>query len=528
MANARDALGVDIGDSSVKVAYGRRVGDHMVVEDAAILPLAAEEPDGRAAAASRAIRGYLDKRRIRPSAVIGAVSRSVATLRTISLPPARGEEVSRLVRFEAESHVPFPVSTAEISYSQLSSTADETRVLLGGCPRQHVEEVRTILQTAGLSPTELTVSTVAVANCLLTGFPEFRSGVRMVVDVGHQTTELAIIADGEVASSTSLGIGSGELARAVAADLSVEEREALEHLWSQPLRLSADEGLPPEDMPEAREWFKRFYAGLRRAADAPLADRPQVPASQILLLGGLAMMPGLASGISAALSTPVGIVDALSAFDGRARSDGVGASGSALAGAIGLALQGVGLADLVLDLTPQQVFEMARERRARSFWWVVAVAVALLLFGVYGAIIASANAHQRRIEDYQRKLTALSATLDELDMSRLQKRDAILTEILREVDDPKADWLELLAWLSHALPENVRIRAMSMERGRAVVIRGEATTGSAVADTVDILSQGQFFTAVDLKESRVHPQGGVNLYLFTLRCETEESKEGGR
>jgi len=97
LANAKDAIGIDVGAGNLKLVYGRRAGDSMRVVFAETLPMT--DATGaliEGSSPSALIADSLRRNGVRPSAAIVAVPRSAATVRPIALPPAPEDELERI------------------------------------------------------------------------------------------------------------------------------------------------------------------------------------------------------------------------------------------------------------------------------------------------------------------------------------------------------------------------------------------------------------------------------------------------
>ncbi len=81
MGNARDAVGVDIGQSSVKLVYARRAGNGFAVTHADLLAVSDEAGmEGAGASLRDALAEAARRLGARPGAVVASVERSAATV----------------------------------------------------------------------------------------------------------------------------------------------------------------------------------------------------------------------------------------------------------------------------------------------------------------------------------------------------------------------------------------------------------------------------------------------------------------
>jgi len=519
LGNAKDALGIDIGASSVKLVYGRRVGDGFRVVFAEGLPLTDEagvtgEGQGVQALVSEALR----RRGLRPGAVVCAIDRSAATVRLLSLPPAGDEDIDRMVRFEAESHVPFPLANAEFSHLRLPSTNGHQSAMIAACPKATVASRRDLLTQAGAAPSEIAVSTVASFNGLFRTDLEIRSGTHLIVDLGAETTEVAVVCEGRLVSSLTLAQGGRTLTLSLARDKGWDVAQAEVEKREHGVPLDALGGLPDDpELFSTVAWFQKLYTGLERAAASHLSAYPGYPAGGVVLLGGGALLPGLASGLQASLKLPVRYADPLRALEFTAEDGGVsGASTVNLVTATGLAMQGVGLAAIQLDLTPREIIDRKRAVARRGMGWAAVSAFVVILAAAsvwQGWSVYQAN------QAYQAELGRLRDVQTNMrDVRLTDPEKAALQWIVARGGDPKSDPLDLLALFSERLPLGVSLRDVTYRRGESISLKGLAESNEVLSEAVLALKGSDYFKDVRLTHSTATDVGGITLYTFDIEC----------
>lgn len=515
MANARDALGVDVGASSVKLVYGRRAGDGLRILCAEELPVTDEagiRDDGRIAqhVIAEAVRRF----GLRPSAVVCAVDRSAATVRTLALPSASDDELESMIRYEAESHVPFPLQTAELAHLKLPSQNGETRVVIAACPKATVAARRALLMESGVPPTEVGVTTLAAYNCLLRTDIEIRTGAHLIVDVGAETTAVAIVAGGALTSSFTLAQGSQTLTLCLARDRGIPVGQAEAEKRSQGIGLD-EIGLPSDaELTSVTGWYQKLYTGLQRAVDAHSAVS-ETEMRSLVLIGGGALLPGLAEGLEAALKLPVRLADPLGWLEYRPPAGSL-VSSPAMVTAAGLAMQGVGLAALPLDLTPAEVFETQRAKTRRGVGWVAAMLFVAFLAAATVWQVTNTAAARERLRDATEKLDRERANARGMRLTSAEVE--ALRGILRVANDESNNPLDLLELFSGLLPVEVWIREVSFRRGDTIAIKGAGLSSAAVAQAALALKKSQRFKDVHVTHTTAASIGGKTVYAFNIEC----------
>lgn len=517
MANARDAIGIDVGGGSLKLVYGRRAGDSMRVIFAEALPMTEATGaivEGRSASAL--IAESLKRNGVRPSAAVVAVPRSAATVRRLTLPPAPDDELERMINYEAGSHVPFPPDSAELAYSYRSQADGSVHVTIAACPKKTVAARRSILSDAGISATEVGVSTVATVNCLLHTDPALRSGSHLVLDIGAETTELAIVTDGELASSFTLAQGGQTLTLSWARDRNLSMEEAERAKAEGVIELDCATGLPvnPEWF-STTAWFQKLVGGVSRAIEAHRTNHPELPIGSLILVGAGSALPGLASSLAGVFGLPVRHADPLGAL-GYVPPEGSGVYSPAMATAVGLALQGIGLATIALDLTPRAVLAHRRARARRGAGRIAALA--------YGAVLILATLWQagqwvHARNEYRDQVDAVRQAQASMRGMILHPAEVLALErIVDTATDSRNDPLDLMALLADELPLEVSIHDVNYRRGESLEVRGMAVSNAAVADAVVALRASGRFDTVKLTHSTATDVNGMTFYAFGIEC----------
>lgn len=510
MGSAREAIGIDVGESSAKLVLARRTATGALAIERADLCSLSDEAGLQEGGLDRLTEAF---RAIgaRPQAVVTCIDRSVATVRTLTVPPASGEELSRIVRYEAESHIPFAIDSAELAHLTLPSANGEARVLITACPRAGVQERRALLKSAGLGATEVSVSTLATLSSLLQIDPALGEQTALIADIGADVTEVTVARHGEPVASFTVAIGGRALTSAVADDLGVELAEAERQKCSRGFALTAP-GSSGGPLERVAAWRERLHVGLRRAIESQASANSANPVEAIVLLGGGSLTPGLAEGLAQALLLPVRYADPAGAV-GFTPSGG---SSVQFATALGLALQGLGLARYEMDLTPREVLERRRARSSQSAWTVAAVA--------FGLVLALASGFQfARERQSHKRLTAAVAqweqTAKTAESFKLSEQEAqALQGILANAQDPSNDVLGLLAYLSQRLPAEVRLKDMTFARDDSLVVKGEALDNAAISESQKKLEKDGHFADVVLTHSTAADVDGRTVYGFEIEC----------
>ena len=291
----KQSVGLDIGSGFVKVVVVDHSGDQPEVSQVAMRPLMADAiVEGEVmdpGLVSDTIRDLFREIGVKGKDVITGVGGHDVIIKKIEMDRMKEDDAREVIRWEAEQHVPFDIKSVELDFQILDPLDDglQMQVLLVAAKRELVDNKVSLLLDAGLSAAAIDVDAFALHNALAHNHPEAMKGIVALVNVGHETTNVNILENGNPLLTRDIPFGS----RGVRQDLQrekgltaeqaedvVQGREALDDLESL-VESSADE----------------VGVGIERAS-AFLMTRPDGGGlGSIFLSGGGARIPGMADAL---------------------------------------------------------------------------------------------------------------------------------------------------------------------------------------------------------------------------------------
>lgn len=527
MFGAKTILGIDMGTYDVKIVEVRRKRDRLQVASAVRLPFPARERGSqteREEHIEHVLRNFFGEGPLRGVTLVTCVPMGWSTVRTIDLPPAEAEEVARIVRFEAESHIPLPLEDVELDHA-LIRTDGSTEAVIAACRKNLIATQLLPLERLNLRPHVVDVSCLAAIRCLTAvGEP---AEPLAIIDLGATATEISILdARGWPRVSRSLPLGGDALTEALAQDLQVDF-EAAELQKKQtgllgPTGKTYQEGLAA--LPAVEQWVAQWTEELRRSLQVFRALPTGGPVDRVRLVGGGAGTVGLAAllrdrlGLTVQTGRPWAQMEV---------SPEVREPEHLFAVATGLAMHGLGGAPAV-NLLPQVHRQSRRSyRQQTSLQWASLI---LLSVGLVGSLLTRWSlAHK----EAQRK--GLESAIAQMEnrlagkvgrVKNLDQRVELLRSLRQEMEE-RSNWLEILRQVSSQKPESVSFSDLSFDKNRAAVFKGEAVSSAAVADALEMLRSIRPFqdARIDyINETKVNDQP---IYEFQITCSLPQ-REGGR
>ena len=159
----------------------------------------------------------------------------------------------------------------------------------------------------------------------------------VILDFGSQSTDMAIMNNGDLIFSQSISVGSDSLTRAVATDFSFEYTQAEEYKRSYGLDPAQLDG---KILASLKPVMDSIVAEVRRGIEFYKTRTLMVPPSQYMLIGDGALLPGLVQFLSQELNSSVQLADPWIGVKKSQKQAAVLAKGGpAYAVAVGLALK---------------------------------------------------------------------------------------------------------------------------------------------------------------------------------------------
>ena len=138
--------GIYLGDDRLTVAVAGRAGVQAFTVDLG-------DPPGAQ------LKSELETRQLGLRRVRLGVARPLITVKALELPPARGGQLSEMVAFELERHVPFPPEDMRFDWTQLPGPSKApVRILVAATERRTVEGALRLLEESRLKAAALTVA----------------------------------------------------------------------------------------------------------------------------------------------------------------------------------------------------------------------------------------------------------------------------------------------------------------------------------------------------------------------------------
>jgi len=369
---ASTVWGLDIGQASIKAVKMERAGSVAQVTSFDVIDVEpGEDESTRPARTQAAIGELLGRRKIGADPVIVAVPGNQTFFRPFELPPAPPGRLAGIVGFEARNQIPFPIDEVLWDFKQLAPSDDgQMRVGLIAVRRELIDQIIALIKQFNLRLDAIQVAPFALYN--LVSYERGTDQPWLILDGGARVTDFVIV-DGEEFWFRPLPQSGNDLTRCL------EQKFRMTFEEAEDLKLKMGGSKQAGQIFQVIEPMLRNLAGdIQRTMGYYKGIRKDAEIKNILTVGSAFRLPGMLDFLRETVDTGIAPMDRLN----RIRlGPGVDAAWwqeelPSMAVALGLGLQGLGLAPVELEFLPESV---RHERMLRKKRPIVAATVGLAL-----------------------------------------------------------------------------------------------------------------------------------------------------
>lgn len=535
MPAAKRAVAINLGMQTVTMAVLEALpGGGMLLASFGKSELA---PDP-AADASRpgqlriAVAELRAKLKIKESLCAVAVPSQGVFTRFVKIPKVADEQVGKMLFFEAQQNVPYPIDEVSWCYQVLpDGEENKLSAIILATKLEELESSVDAVRGAGFFPSSIETSPTALYNALRYNYPDL-DGCILLIDIGARATNLLFV-EGEKLFVRTLPVGGNSITAALHKKYEgrslaeVEETKVREAFIPPPGNHDVSAGESAEVGTVARTVMTRIHNEVTRSITFYRTNQQGSAPIRVLLAGGGASMPYTLEFFNEKLSLPIEFFNPLRRVPVAASvgDDVARKSAHALGECVGLASR------LLLEDTPLEIRlesralqTAARAKQSKPF--LIAVV------GVLAAVLGLFYAHFRTAAD---RLFVLNASLDQQigKMQGFQQQLENLSAQRKQLFDKSADiaaapmlrtvWTSILGELSAKLPErSIWITRLQPVSGEMAIPMGKGAAG-AVDREAPANKTEEFVTALSIKglylENKDGP-GVVDRFVDNL-CQSE-------
>ncbi len=489
MAIAPRLISLNLGSQTIGLAEFRlQAHGGLVLMDYRLREISADptSDEVRRTRIAVAVREMMAELRIKHGAVNYALPAQSVFARFVKLPMLEQEKLDKIIAFEAQQNVPFPIDDVVWDYQLVGGGMDEqTQVILVAIKVDLLDDITAGVEEAGLHTSTVDVAPMSLYNAFRYSYPSV-SDCSLLVDIGARTTNVLFI-DPRKIFSRSLPIGGSAITTAIAREFS-ESFEAAETRKKQDgfVGLGGAYAEPSDhDIARvsklARSTLTRLHAELMRSISHYRAQQEGSHPDRIFLCGGAAGMPYMREFFHEKFQLPIEFFNPLRnvAVSETASASGVVHSAHLLGELVGLALRGVTVCPMELSLLPATVVRRQELERRRPFFIAAAACVVLAILGWSVYYTRAAQVTRDSVEVIQQKNASMRGAETQLDKLKKQvtSLDGVAGPLISAIDD-RDFWPQILEDLNARLPEaDIWITELGATSGGKLLGAGEKRAG---------------------------------------------------
>lgn len=400
----------------------------------------------------------------------------------VKLPPLAEDQVDKIVGFEAQQAVPFPLSETVWDYQLMGGSAPgELEVGIVAIRTEHLEDLHHPVEAAGLETKLVDAAPAALYNAFRYNYPDAQ-GCSLLIDLGARSTNLLFI-EGNRLFISSFQIGGASITQAIAREMGMDFDTAegrkvnsgFVHLGSN----YADHEDPEIDAMSKviRNALLRVHGEITRRTNAYRSQQGGSAPATVYLAGAGASLPYLKEVFEEKLRVPVEYFNALRNVQvgPKVNPEKAAAEAHTLGELVGLALRELS-SPMELDLSPASVKE-AKDVSSRKPNLIAAAACLFAgLAALWGHNVSAAGKYDAEAAKLQREVDKLAKYDQQIkEQEARQAKEETRAQVLQNVISDRQYWVNLFNALNAQFTdENIWFTQIS-----PVTATGEAVTAPA-------------------------------------------------
>jgi type IV pilus assembly protein PilM len=405
-----------------------------------------------------ALREMMQEMHITHGAVNYAVAAQSVFARFVKLPVLDAEKIDKIISFEAQQNVPFPIDQVVWDYQLVGGgMGEQIQVVIVAIKRDLLDEINNAVEETGLRTNIVDVASMALYNAFCYNYTDL-NGCSLLVDIGARTTNIFFIEPGRI-FSRSLSIGGSVITAVIAREFG-ESFAAAETRKNRDCFVALAGAAEPADpnigrlSKIARSNMTRLHAELMRSMTHYRAQQQGNLPVRIFLCGGSAGLPNMREFFQEKFELPIEFFNPLQNVTVSESARTASQSPHLFGELVGLALRSVTVCPMELNLLPAVVVQRQELEKRRPFFVAAAACILLALLGWSAYYARAAHIAEQSAQAMRQKNDSMHVAEAQLDKLKKQitALDNVATPLITAVND-RNFWPQVLEDLNTRLPE---------------------------------------------------------------------------
>ncbi|MFQ5456099.1 MAG: type IV pilus assembly protein PilM [Nitrospirota bacterium] len=231
---AKRIVGIDIGDSSIKVVQLKRGMMNLELRESFVREIPQNTALSRDDDIADILRELFHSKKIRGDILtVSMPCRSLST-RIITLPFADPKKIEQVIGYEIENQIPFSIDEVIIDYQIIESNPEGSKILVIIAPKETIRSNLSLLSKAGIDPSIIDIDSFALYSFSQYYLKNGQDDV-IIIDIGASTTAVAFIVNRRLYGIRNITMGGDTLTMSISKRLSISFDEAERYKYEMEL-----------------------------------------------------------------------------------------------------------------------------------------------------------------------------------------------------------------------------------------------------------------------------------------------------
>ncbi len=334
--------GLDIGTHTIKLIELAREGDQVALVAAGSMPTPPKSLSSTGQSESEAlavaIKQLIQSTGTKTRTVNIALPESKVFTRVIEVPQLSPRELNSAIKWEAEQYIPLPLDQVNVDFTVLNdgktNGSKKMEVLLVAAPKALIDKYVSVMELAELNVVAAETEIIATSRAIGRSLPNVRTV--MIISLGAQSTDIAILRSGILMFTRSVSAGGEAITRSIAQNLEFNVTQAEEYKRAYGLQQDKLEG---KITAAAKPIMDTIIQEVKRAMAFYSEKYKEEHVDTVILSGGTSRLPGMVIYLAQAFSCEVQLANPWVGIAKDARFNVLNTEGANFSIAVGLALR---------------------------------------------------------------------------------------------------------------------------------------------------------------------------------------------
>ncbi|MBN2145450.1 MAG: type IV pilus assembly protein PilM [Candidatus Aureabacteria bacterium] len=549
MLKSKTVLGINIGTLTIKLVEMERRKSGPVIVNYAVAPIPdAFELNERNAVAERntrirdLLKSILKEKKIKGEMAAVSVSNQSVFTRFVKMPFSESKKLEKLIAFEAQQQIPFPLEEVSWDYQVVGNKEGESEVLIAAIKQDSLNEQLQVFQNTPIIPHIVDIGAMALYSALLQG--QIQPNERVIIlDIGASPATL-LIHHPEGYWVRTLPYSSLSLTQSLMRnfELSYEEAESLK--FKGFIMNESSFSRPSDDINYKINHLittgaKKLHAEITRTLNFYKTQFNDIEFDRIILGGGGSRLDDLKAYLSSKFRVTVDSACPLQGIEVSSDLDTKEISEVAylFSEAVGLALRQIGDCKVKLNLMTVAANVESSIKKYLKYFYILCLIVGLGLgmasFFTYNKL-QDLSARKDEIIDEDARLQSLKTKIKyEADNNVKLEREA---RLIKSISKNRNNWLRFYLNLNLVIPPEIYLSGFSTyssegkkiekSSSKQVLISGMAPNRSVLDKFQEKLASLEYVQSVEMPKANFLPDSSNYIdFQFLLTLNNDQDPE---